>query len=234
MRIVDLPHSERPRERLALHGSGALADRELLAILLGTGGTAGTGAHDLAERLLARFGSMSALARAHPADLAGTSGIGLAKASALTAAFELGRRAGRPEQVRRLGSSADLLPVVMPLLGGRSRERMVVVICDNLNRILACEVVSEGAADRSIVPIREVIVAVLRRDGKAFALAHNHPEGDPTPTAADIATSVAVEEAATAVGLRFLDHLVVGDDGWSGVSAMPDDLAAALEVEPAA
>src|SRR5690348_14072501 len=76
MRIVDLPLSDRPRERLARHGAGALADRELLAIILGTGGSPGAGAHDLAERLLARFGSMAALSRAHPADLAAVAGIG--------------------------------------------------------------------------------------------------------------------------------------------------------------
>lgn len=218
MRIADLPASERPRERLSQHGPTALADRELLAVMLGTGGRPGYGAHDLAERLLARFGSLSALARAHPADLVGTAGVGAAKAATLTAAFELSRRAGLPAHTPRLTTTADVVPVVMPLLAGRTRERLVVVICDNAHRVLACEVVSEGSAERAMVPIREVIVAVLRRDAKAFALAHNHPEGDPTPTAADIEASILVEEAADAVGLRFLDHVVVTDRSWCGVS----------------
>ncbi|MEN3304910.1 MAG: repair protein RadC [Micromonosporaceae bacterium] len=221
MRIVDLPTSERPRERLSLLGPNALADRELLAVMLGTGGRRGCGAHDLAEQLLARFGSLAGLARAHPSDLAGTTGVGTAKAAALAAAFELARRADRPAQPRRLGSTADIVPVVMPLLGGRTRERLVVVVCDNAHRVLACEVVSEGSAERALVPVREVIVAVLRRDGKAFALAHNHPEGDPTPTSADVEASERIEEAAEAVGLRFLDHVVVTDDAWCGVTTFP-------------
>jgi DNA repair protein RadC len=218
MRIADLPLSERPRERLAAHGATALADRELLAVMLGSGGRPGTGAHDLAEKLLSRFGSVAGLSRAHPADLAATSGIGGAKAAALVAAFELARRAHRSAEPARLTSTADIVPVVMPLLGGRTRERLVVVICDNLHRVLATEVVSEGSAQRSLVPVREVIVAVLRRDAKAFALAHNHPDGDPTPTPADLEASAVMFEAAAAVGLRFLDHVVVTDDTWCGVA----------------
>jgi DNA repair protein RadC len=223
MRILDLPTTERPRERLSALGPAALADRELIAVMLGTGGQRGHGAHDLAERLLAHYGSVGALARAHPADLAATSGIGPAKASTLAAAFELGRRVDRPSGGHRLSTTADIVPVVMPLLRGRSRERLVVIICDNANRVLACEVVSEGSAQRSLVPIRELIVAVLRRDGKAFALAHNHPDGDAVPTAADIDASQRVEEAAAAVGLRFLDHVVVADHAWCGVAAFRPD-----------
>ena len=227
MRIADLPTTDRPRERLSRLGPGALADRELLAVMLGTGGRPGHGAHDLAEQLLARYGSVAGLARAHPADLAGTTGIGSAKLSVLAAAFELARRARLPSECHRLATTADIVPIVMPLLGGRSRERLVVVICDNTNRVLACEVVSEGSAQRALVPIREVIVSVLRRDGTAFALAHNHPDDDPTPTTADIDASLLIEEAAAAVGLRFLDHVVVTDHGWRGVSTFPREQAAA-------
>jgi DNA repair protein RadC len=221
MRIADLPTSERPRERLSLLGPTALADRELLAVMLGTGGRPGCGAHDLAERLLARFGSVAGLARAHPSDLIGTAGMGAAKASVLAAAFELARRADLPTTSARLSTTADIVPVVMPLLGARTRERLVVVVCDNTNRVLGCEVVSEGSAQRALVPVREVIVAVLRRDGKAFALAHNHPDGDPTPTPADIDASERVEIAAAAVGLNFLDHVVVTDRAWCGVTTFP-------------
>lgn len=192
-------------------------------MLLGTGGRRGCGAHDLAERLLARFGSVASLARAHPSDLAGLAGIGAAKASALAAAFELARRAEQPTRPRRLSTTADVVPVVLPLLSGRSRERLVVVVCDNTNRVLACEAISEGSAEGVLVPVREVIVAVLRRDGKAFALAHNHPDGDPTPTDADVAASQRVELAAAAVGLRFLDHVVVTESAWCGVTTFPID-----------
>jgi DNA repair protein RadC len=217
MLIADLPPTERPRERISAHGAPSLADRELLALVLGTGGAAGVGAHHLAERLLARFGSMAALARAHPADLVGVPGVGSAKAAAISAAFELGRRTARAPAASVIASSADLVPVVAPMLRGRTRERLVLVVCDNGNRVTSCEVVSEGSAERAPLPVREVAVAVLRRDGNAFAIAHNHPSGELTPSAADVASTARVEEAARAVGLRFLDHLVVTDSGWCRV-----------------
>ena len=217
MRISDLPIQDRPRERLDALGSGALADRELLAMLLGTGGSRGVGAHALAERLLARFGSVAALARAHPAELSQVQGIGPAKAAALVAAFELARRAtgGVPPSV--ISDAADLAGVVAPLLRGRTRERIVVVSCDHANQVLGCDVLTEGSADRSLVPLREVMVTVLRRDGKAFGLAHNHPSGNLDPSAADIETTLSVHAAAAAVGLRFIDHVVFTDDGWRSV-----------------
>jgi len=222
MRIADLPRTERPRERLAALGPTALADRELLSMVLGTGGGRGVGAHTLAERLLAAFGSVPALARAHPADLATLPGIGSAKAAALVSAFELARRAGSARDgALRIGSTLELVDVVAPMLRGRSRERLVVVICDTANRVLQCEVVSEGSAERSLVPVREVIVSVLRRDGQGFALAHNHPNGDPTPSAADMDATARLEEAAGAVGLSFLDHIVLTDSTWSRVPSTP-------------
>jgi DNA repair protein RadC len=219
MRITDLPPTDRPRERLAALGTSALADRELLAVLLGTGGARGVGAHTLAEQLLARFGSVAAVGRAHPADLARVTGIGPAKAAALAAAFELARRGTAGEPRARICNGSDVASVAGPLLRGRARERLVVVLCDNANRVLGCEVLSEGSADRALLPVREAVVTVLRRDGKAFALAHNHPSGNLTPSEDDIDATVRVREAAAAVGLRFLGHVVVTDSGWSPVSA---------------
>ncbi len=217
MRINDLPVAERPRERLSTVGARNLADRELLAMVLGSGGTRGVGAHTLAERLLSAYGSVLELARAHPADLARIPGIGVAKASAVVSAFELARRAERTPDRTVIGSTADLLGVVTPLLKGHTRERLVLVVCDGMHRVNACEVLTEGAADQAVVPVREVMVAVLRHDGQVFALAHNHPDGDATPSVSDIEATVRVQTAAAGLGLRFLDHLVVSDTTWGRV-----------------
>lgn len=217
MLIADLPVRERPRERLAALGTHALADRELLAVLLGTGGATGVGAHVLAERLLARFGSVSAIARAHAAELMTVAGVGPAKAAALAAAFELARRGSATDDRVTITGPADIVKVVAPLLHGRSRERLVLVICDRANRVIEHEVLSEGSADRSLLPVREAAVAVLRRDGKAFALAHNHPSGDPKPSHDDIQATLRVWQAANALGLRFLGHIVVTDTAWRRV-----------------
>jgi DNA repair protein RadC len=161
---------------------------------------------------------VAAIARAHPAELARVTGIGPAKASALAAAFELARR-GTAEDLRaQIHTAADVVAAAGPLLRGRGRERLVVVLCDSANRLLGCDVLTEGSADRALLPVREVVVAVLRRDGTAFALAHNHPGGDPTPSEEDVEATVRVRRAATAVGLRFLDHVVVTDADWRRVA----------------
>ena len=109
------------------------------------------------------------------------------------------------------------MTVVAPLLRGRARERLALVVCDTAHRVTSCEVISEGSAERALVPVREVAVAVLRRDGRAFALAHNHPSGELTPSPADLDATRRVAEAAQALGLRFLDHLIVTDTGWCRV-----------------
>lgn len=221
MRIADLPAHERPRERLAALGTGALAERELLAVLLGSGGAPGVGAHRLAERLLARFGSLPTLARAHPAELAAVPGIGPVKAAVLSAAFELGRRVGPAAPPATVTGPADVVSVVAPLLRGRNRERVVVVSCDGAGRVLGCDVLTEGAADHTLLPAREALVTVLRRDGRAFWLAHNHPAGPAVASPADLEATLTVRQAAAATGLGFLGHLVVTDSDWCEVVPPP-------------
>lgn len=174
-RIADIPLHDRPRERLLAEGRGALSDRELLALVLGTGGGTGVGAHELADRLLARFGSLDRLARAHPVELTSVSGIGAAKAASLIAAFEMGTRRDAPPPVRRITSTSDIAALVAPKLRHLTRERAMVVVCDRAGKVLAVETVSEGGADRTLLPVREILVAVLRHDGQSFAVAHNHP-----------------------------------------------------------
>ena len=216
MLMSQVPVTDRPRERLARRGAEALGDGELLALLLSTG-VRGMGAHEVAAALLRRFGSVTAIGRATVAELAGVAGIGTAKASTLVAGFELARRAGTEQPARLLGT-ADIAAVAAPLLHGRTRERLVVISCDAALRVLGTDPVSDGAADNTLFPLREIIVAVLRRDGTGFALAHNHPSGDATPSDEDLIATQEVAAAAVTAGLRFLDHIVVTEAGWQAVS----------------
>ena len=103
-------------------------------------------------------------------------------------------------------------------LGGLRRERVLVLVCDGANRLRQTVTVSDGSIDKSLVPVREILNAVLRHDGRAFAIAHNHPSGDATPSAADTRATTEVRDAAGTVGLRFLGHVVVAGDDWSTVS----------------
>jgi DNA repair protein RadC len=216
--IAVLPVHDRPRERLLALGAGALSDRELLAILLRSG-TRGAGATDLAAGLLSNHGGVHALASVKPEELAATTGIGLAKAASLVAAFELGRRAAHPEEQVAIRSPEDVVRVARRQLDGQRRERVLVLVCDASNNLKHSIVVSEGSIDRAVVPVREILNAVLRHDGRAFALAHNHPSGSCDPSAADETATREVRNGAGIVGLRFLGHVIVAQNHeWSVVT----------------
>lgn len=216
--IAAMPPHERPRERLIAGGAEALSERELLALVL-RNGTQGVSALDLASELLAEFGSLGALAVARPEELATRRGVGPAKAAAIVAAFQLSRRAthsGEDDVVLR--SPDDVARAALPALAGLRRERVLVLICDAANRLRRTVVVAEGSIDRSLVPVREILNAVLRHDDRAFALVHNHPSGDPEPSDADRRSTADVAGGARTAGLRFLGHVVVADEDWRAVS----------------
>jgi DNA repair protein RadC len=216
MLMSQVPATDRPRERLAERGTDALGDRELLALLISTG-VRGKGAHEVAEGLLDRFGSVTAIGRATVAELSAVAGIGTAKASSLVASFELARRSERTERPRRLRATTDIAAVAKSLLSHHNRERLIVISCDAGLRVLGTDRLSDGAADQTLFPLREIIVAVLRRDGRSFALAHNHPSGDTTPTPEDVSATQAAVDAAALTGLGFLDHVIVTEKAWEAV-----------------
>lgn len=212
-----VPANDRPRERLVARGSGALSEQELLALLLRSG-TRGVSATDLAASLLAEYGGLCGLAAARPEELATRAGVGLAKASSLVAAFELGRRAGHPDEATVIRTAADVARVARRELDGQRRERVVVLVCDSANRLRHTVIVSEGSIDRSLVPVREVLNAVLRHDGRAFAIAHNHPSGVSEPSVADVRATENLADAADTIGVRFLGHVLVAGSSAVTVS----------------
>jgi len=166
--MAAVPPHGRPRERLLARGPEALTERELLALVLHNG-TRGVSALDLAAELLASYGSLGALATARPEELAGRRGVGAAKAAAIVAAFQLARRAETAQEPVVLRRPGDVAGVARRELCGPRRERVLVLVCDASNRLRRTVIVSEGAIDRSLVPVREVLNAVLRHDGRAFA-----------------------------------------------------------------
>lgn len=215
--MAAIPVGDRPRERLLTSGAAALSDRELLALLL-RNGAQGLSALDLAGELLADFGGLQALAAARPEELAARRGVGAAKAAAIVAAFQFALRAGRDAGRVLMKRPADVAAVAMRELCGARRERVVVLVGDGANRLRHIVHVSDGAIDRSLMPVREVLNAVLRHDGRSFALVHNHPSGNPEPSNADRQATEEICKAAKVAGLRFLGHLVVTDDAWCKVT----------------
>ncbi|WP_243716479.1 UPF0758 domain-containing protein [Actinomadura sp. KC345] len=185
MRVTDLPESDRPRERLLRQGPRALSDRELLALVLGAG-LPGCDAIELAARLIDERGGLAALALADSHALKRLPGVGPARAARIAAAFELARRATGAPDPRRIRGSADLAAVAAPFLRGLRFERVVVVVCGGNRGVIRVVPLTEGAADRSLIPVRDVLSAVLAAGGTAFGVAHNHPSGCLEPSTPDV------------------------------------------------
>jgi len=219
VKMMDVPVADRPRERLLRQGIGALSDAELVAVQLGSG-RAGASALDLAQRLLADWGGLSGLVTARPEELARVSGIGPAKAARLAAALGLSSRLAVPDESIKLSTSEDIARVAQPLIGPARTEQIVVLIADGGLRLKRAEIIASGTAKACPMPVREVLATVLRHDGVAFAVVHNHPGGDPTPTAADWHATATLAKAAAAVGLRFVDHLTIAHSAWSSTVAI--------------
>lgn len=206
-----------PRERLLALGAGALSDAELVAIHLGTG-RRGEHVLTLARTLLVQFGGVGGLARSGVAELARVPGVGPAKAARLVAAFALADRvaAGDLPVVR---ASSDIADIARPRIGRATTEEVLLLVLDGGNRVRHVLPLARGGATGCPLPVRETLALTLRHDGVAFALAHNHPGGSPTPSRDDVTATARVRAAAAEVGLRFLDHVVVTADDWRSVTA---------------
>jgi DNA repair protein RadC len=217
MKVNDLPELDRPRERLFRFGVRALSDRELVAILLSSG-KRGQGAIDLAAVLIGNGGrGLAELARADPHALKLIPGIGEAKAARVAAAFELARRAGLPEEIKRISRSADVALAAIPYLRGLPTERVMVIVCDHGGGVIRVAPLSEGGTSQSLIPVTDVLKLVLSVGGARFAVAHNHPSGSLKPSDADIEVTSRLRASAATVGLRFLDHVIVTETEWSRI-----------------
>jgi len=211
-RIVDWPAEERPRERLVTNGAEALSDAELLAIVLRTGAVRGETAVDLARRLLATFGGVAPLGRASVAELVRQAGIGTAGAATILAALELGRRA-TATRVDRGGvfrGSAEVFDHFRSRLTDLRKEVFCILLLDAKHRKLRDVRISEGSLTASIVHPREVFAPAVRDSAAAVILVHNHPSGDPTPSAEDIELTRRLRQSGDVLGIRVLDHVIVG------------------------
>ncbi|CAG0936004.1 hypothetical protein TFLX_04865 [Thermoflexales bacterium] len=181
--IKDLPTGDRPRERLCRDGATALSTAELLAIIFRVG-VDGENVLALAQRLLAKYGGLTGLARASFSDLQNEHGLGEAKVATLKAAFELGRRLTitSPDdriQVRSPADAANLLMGEMSLL---EQEHLRVMLLDTRNRVLAVPTIYIGSFNTSVIRVSELFREAIRRNAAALIVAHNHPSGDPTPS----------------------------------------------------
>jgi DNA repair protein RadC len=213
-RIRTLPAGERPQERLERLGAGALSDTELLAMILRSG-TQGQDVITLSSRLISEAGSLSGLLAWHETDFRNLRGIGRVKSLQLVAAMEVARRAIRlPPHESPVLNRADLIAAHFEsVASGLDVEKFWVLCLNRRNRLRKRVEVSSGTATAALAHPREVFRAAIREAAAAVVCAHNHPSGDPSPSAADIQLTRQLREAAAAVDIPLLDHVIIGRRG---------------------
>ncbi len=210
--IQKLPPEVRPRERLLAEGPEALGVRELVAVLLRSGVPGASSLH-LADELLLRFGGLRGLARARPEELSALPGVGPAKAATLLAAFELARRLQGPDPASRpvIRSAQDAADVLAARMLHRDQEHFWVLLLNSRHEVVGVVETSRGGLNAASVEPREVFREAVRRCAYAVILAHNHPSGNPEPSPDDVRVTQTLRDAGALLGIRVLDHLVVGD-----------------------
>lgn len=213
--IHDLPASERPRERLRDAGPGALSNAELIAILLRTGAR-GKSAVTLANDLLVRFRGVAGIARASHAELCAVDGLGPAKAAELLAAVTLGIRAASAasEARPRLQNPEDVASLVLQEMSLLQQEAVRVYQLDTRLRLLGMSEVYRGSVHTTPVRYGELLREAIRSNASAVVVVHNHPSGDPAPSAADITMTKGLVEVGKLLDIDIHDHIVVGGDRY--------------------
>lgn len=212
MSIADWPAAERPREKLLDLGPQALSDAELLAIFLRVG-CIGKSAVDLARELLQEYGGLRPLLEASRTDFCKGLGLGAAKYAQLQAVLEMGRRhlSASMKEGDLLSSPELVRSYLSAQLRHQPHEIFAVLFLDNQHRLIAYDELFYGTIDGANVYPREVVKKALSRNAAAAILAHNHPSGVAEPSQSDLRITERLQEALNLVGVRVIDHMVVGD-----------------------
>ena len=217
MQIKLLPENERPVEKACSIGIDKLSSAELIALILHTG-TKNKSAIGLGEDVLSAFpGGICDLGGCTLEDLLQIDGIGPSKACSILGAIELGKRiaASMPKERSTITGSEDVAKLFMEELRYRKKEHFKSVLVNTKSEIIAVDSVSVGELSSTIIHPREVFQLAIR---KSFI--HNHPSGDPTPSGEDIETTKRLTEAGKLLGIRVLDHVIIGDGRYASMGAM--------------
>jgi len=217
-RIKNWPKEERPRERLLAEGADKLTEAELLAIILRVGqgtfkeGMLGQNASDFARTLLKDFHGLRGLDRAHIQDLLKVPGLGPAKVAQIKAAFELGKKVcARKLTATAFESSQAIADHFRPRFTGKRQEMVAAVFLNGQNQRLGEKDITEGTPTQATVYVRRVIEEALHLSAAAMLLVHNHPSGNPEPSAGDDETTRNLLKACKLLQLILLDHVIVGE-----------------------
>ena len=216
MKIKDWANDERPRERVMALGPEAVSNAELLAILIGSG-TPEVTSVDLMRKVLSEHGdSLRALGTLSPQELEKYNGIGSAKAVAIQAAMELGKRLLLETKgpKAKFTSSADAHDYFRVKMIDMPHEECHLLLLNVKNQFMGHHVVSRGGISESSVDVRLVLRHALIAGAPNLILAHNHPSGNPMPSRQDDDLTMRLQKACQTMSLRLLDHIIIGDDSY--------------------
>ncbi|MGI6331803.1 MAG: RadC family protein [Zhaonellaceae bacterium] len=216
--IKEMPEELRPRERLQKTGPGSLSDAELLAIILGSGSRKES-ALALATRILREGEGLAFLANATLEELLKLKGIGMAKATQIKAAVELGKRlmAYRREEKISISTPQDAALILMEDMKFLDREYFKVMLLNTKNHCTSIETISIGTLNASLVHPREVFKLAVKKSAASLILAHNHPSGDSKPSKEDIEITKRLVEAGKIMGIEVLDHIILGNGSFTSL-----------------
>lgn len=212
IRVADIPSRQRPREQFDRMGAESVSEDVLIALILRSG-VQGVSVVDLARGLIQKYGSLTELAKASVADLSRIKGMGRVKAQVLKAALELAKRLTEESAPTRraIRGPEDAAGILRERMRTREEESFWVLLLDGKNRLMKSPIeVTRGLLNASLVHPREVFKEAIRSSCAAVVLAHNHPSGDPHPSAEDIHITKQLVEAGRIVDIHVLDHIVLG------------------------
>lgn len=220
MKLKEINAEERPRERLLSKGAQALGNTELLAILLRTGNR-GKNVLETSTDLLCAAGSLTELASMSPDKLMSFTGIGKDKATTICAAFELGRRfSAESSGAARtaITHSRQIYEMMIPLLKGLDHEECWIIFLNRSNYVLSKEKLSFGGLTSTTLDPNSILRKAIEKKADGLILIHNHPSGNPQPSAADIKETTRLKNASIAFGISMLDHIVISDNSYYSFS----------------
>ncbi|MDY8134443.1 RadC family protein [Aquimarina sp. 2201CG5-10] len=214
--IKEWSENDRPREKLIVKGKNALSDAELIAILIGSGNREES-AVELSKRIMASVNhQLHALGKLSVKQLMDFKGIGEAKAISIVAALELGRRRRDEDApvMPKITSSLDVFKVMQPFIGDLEHEEFWVLYLNNANKIIQKKQISIGGKTGTLVDARLVFRSALEFGATAIILAHNHPSGGLTPSAADKTLTQKLKQAGMSLDIKLLDHLIITEKDY--------------------
>ena len=223
IKMKELPVSERPYEKLELYGAENLTNSELLAIIIKSGTKENT-ALDLAKKVLSLNDStnkedISFLQEISIVDYMKIKGIGKVKAIQLQAVSELAKRINKPinKENIKIKESKDVAKLLMSELRYEKREKVKLILLNSKNIVVKIKDISYGGSNFAMIEPKEVLNEAIKLQAPKIILVHNHPSGDVTPSKADFNITDRIYEAAEILGIKLLDHIIIGDNKYESI-----------------